>query len=69
MLLAALVLLVLGVAGLAWCIEVWAAVHFGPLQYATVLRVLMLSLTAIAAGIQLAFTAFLSGSMEVPTQR
>ena len=69
MLLIALALLVLGLTGLAWCVETWAAIHFGPLQYASILRVLMLSLTSIAAGIQLAFTAFLSGLMDVPTQR
>lgn len=69
MLLVALVLVILGLAGLAWCVGVWASARFGPLQYAVLLRVLMLSLTAIAAAIQLAFTAFLAGIMDVPTQR
>jgi Glycosyl transferase family 2 len=69
LLLAALVLVVLGVIGLAWCVGVWASARFGPLQYPVLLRVLMLSLTAIAAAIQLAFTAFLAGIMDVPTQR
>ena len=69
MLLVALVLLVMGLAGLGWCIGVWASTRFGPLQYASLLRGLMLSLTAIAAAIQLAFTAFLAGIMDVPTPR
>jgi glycosyltransferase involved in cell wall biosynthesis len=69
LLLAALLLLALGLAGLIWCIGIWASARFGPLQYASLLRGLMLSLTAIAAAIQLAFTAFLAGIMDVPTQR
>lgn len=69
MLLVALALLILGLIGLGWCIAIWASTHFGELQYASLLRGLMLSLTAIAAAIQLAFTAFLAGIMDVPTQR
>jgi hypothetical protein len=69
MLLVALVLLILGLVGLGWCVAIWASAHFGALQYASLLRGLMLSLTAIAAAIQLAFTAFLAGIMDVPTQR
>lgn len=59
-------LLVLGLVGLGWCVSVWASIGFGPLQYAAMLRTLMLSLTAIAAAIQLAFTAFLAGIMDIP---
>jgi hypothetical protein len=69
LLIAALVVSVLGLAGVVWCIMVWASTGFGPLQYAVLLRVLMLSLTAIAAGIQLVFTGFLAAIMEIPTQR
>lgn len=69
MLLVALVLLILGLIGLGWCVAIWASARFGELQYASLLRGLMLSLTAIAAAIQLAFTAFLAGIMDVPTQR
>jgi hypothetical protein len=68
LLIAALVVSVLGLAGVVWCIMVWASTGFGPLQYAVLLRVLMLSLTAIAAGIQLVFTGFLAAIMEIPTQ-
>jgi Glycosyl transferase family 2 len=69
LLLVALALLILGLAGLGWCVAMWASARFGPLQYASLLRVLMLSLTAIAAAIQLAFTAFLAGIMDVAAQR
>jgi hypothetical protein len=68
-LIGALVLLILGLAGLGWCVAVWASSGFGPLQYAALLRILMLALTSIAAAIQLAFTAFLAGIMDVPAQR
>jgi glycosyltransferase involved in cell wall biosynthesis len=66
LLIVALGLVLLGFAGLAWCISLWASTDFGPLEHAPLLRSVMLSLTAIAAGIQLIFTAFLSGIMDVP---
>jgi Glycosyl transferase family 2 len=69
LLLVALVLLILGLIGLGWCVAIWASERFGVLQYASLLRALMLSLTAIAAAIQLAFTAFLAGIMDVAAER
>jgi glycosyltransferase involved in cell wall biosynthesis len=66
MLVIALGLLFLGVVGVGSCVGYWASVHFGPLQEGTLLRLLMLSLTAIAAAIQLAFTAFLAGIIDIP---
>jgi glycosyltransferase involved in cell wall biosynthesis len=65
----AAVLLCFGLAGLVWCLLRWASLDFGPLQYASLLRILMLSLTAVAAAMQLAFTAFLAGITEIPTRR
>ena len=59
----------LGLAGLVWCTWSWASTGFGPLEYASLLRVLVLSLTAVAAGVQLAFTAFLAGIFDIPTRR
>lgn len=64
----ALALFVLGAAGLAWCISVWVSAGFGPLQYTALLRILVLSLTAISAAIQFALTAFLAGIMEIPAR-
>ncbi len=64
----AAVLLVFGLAGLVWCLLKWASLEFGALQYASLLRILMLSLTAVAAAMQLAFTAFLAGITEIPTR-
>lgn len=68
MLRVALVAGLLGLLGLFWCIWKWSAAGFGPLQYAAILRVLVLSLTAISAALQLSLTAFLSGIMEIPVQ-
>jgi glycosyltransferase involved in cell wall biosynthesis len=58
-----------GLAGLTWCVATWAATGFGPLQYASMLRVLVTSATALAIGMQLAFTGFLAAIMEVPVTR
>jgi hypothetical protein len=64
----AIVVGLLGVAGVSWCVLSWASRGFGPLEYASMLRTLAVSLTAIAAALQLAFTAFLAGIMEIPAR-
>jgi len=58
----------LGITGFLWSIGQWAAADFGPLTYAGLLRGLMLSMTAIAVGMQLALTAFLSAIVGIPTR-
>ena len=58
-----------GVAGLVWTIYAWVSVDFGPIRYPLVLRVLVLSLTAIAAAIQIALTSFFLSIMDLPVQR
>jgi glycosyltransferase involved in cell wall biosynthesis len=67
-LIVAICMFVLGFGALVGCISAWAWTGFGPLNYSILLRVLLLSLTAIAAAVQLAFTAFLAGVMEIPTR-
>jgi glycosyltransferase involved in cell wall biosynthesis len=61
------ILVVLGLAGFLWCVAHWASSGFGPLTYADMLRVLILSLTAMAIGIQLALTAFLGAILGIRT--
>ena len=68
LLIVALVLFVLGLGGLFWCVEVWVSSGFGMLEYAALLRILMVSLTAIAAAFQLACTAFLAEIMDIPAR-
>ena len=57
-----------GLAGLAWSVFYWAATGFGPLEYSRLLRILILSMTTMAIGIQSAFVAFLSAITDVPTK-
>jgi glycosyltransferase involved in cell wall biosynthesis len=69
LLIVALCLILVGISGLFWSVNVWASLGFGALENARLLRAVMLSLTSVTAGIQLAFTAFLSGIMDVPVSR
>ena len=64
----AAILLVLGAVGIAYAFVEWVFAGFGPLNYPSLLRILILSATAIAIGMQSAFIAFLSAIMEVPTK-
>lgn len=54
-----------GVAGLIYCISNWVSVHLGALEYGSLIRVLMLSGTAVAIAVQLAFTSFLAEILEI----
>ena len=49
-----------GVAGIAWAVMHWASLGFGPIPYNLVMRVLVIALTAVAVGIQLAASGFLA---------
>jgi glycosyltransferase involved in cell wall biosynthesis len=69
LLLLALLLAAGGVGGIVWCTGTWASRGFGALTEPWLLRVLVISATALASGVQLGATAFLSSLMEVPTRR
>jgi hypothetical protein len=58
---------VLGLGGVIYGVLSWAAVSFGDLSSAILVRVLIVSLTFMAAGLQLAMLAFLRGLMDIPT--
>ena len=58
-----------GIAGLCWSLLQWARVDFGPVTAPVVLRVLTFSLVLIAIAVQLAFTFFLLGIIDMPSQR
>jgi hypothetical protein len=60
MLQAALLIFVAGAAGIAWAVSIWAGTGFGALQYGSVMRVLVVSLTGVAVAIQLAAAGFLA---------
>jgi hypothetical protein len=55
-----------GIAGVGWSLWQWALVDFGALTAPAVMRVLTLSLVCIAIGVQLAFTVFLLGVIDMP---
>lgn len=54
-----------GIGGLIYCISNWVSVHLGALEYGSLIRILMLSGTAIALAVQLAFTSFLAEILEI----
>ena len=56
----ALVLLLAGVAGVAWAMWGWAQSGFGPIPYNNVMRLLVPSMTAVALAIQLGASGFLA---------
>lgn len=62
-------LIAFGIAGLVWALVIWASVDFGLLEYPIVMRLLIASVTGIAIGLQLGFTAFLSSIMDIPFKR
>jgi glycosyltransferase involved in cell wall biosynthesis len=67
-LIGAAIIAVGGFGGLIWCTLQWASTGFGALEYSSMLRILILSLTAVAVGVQLALTGFLSAIIEIPTR-
>jgi glycosyltransferase involved in cell wall biosynthesis len=62
---AALVLVLGGFGGVAWSISYWAGQNFGDIGYPLVLRVLVIALTAIATGVQLAASGFLASVLAI----
>jgi glycosyltransferase involved in cell wall biosynthesis len=57
---AALLIFLAGAAGAGWAVIYWAGSGFGPIHYNVLLRVLVMSLTAVAVAIQLAAAGFLA---------
>lgn len=64
-LIAAGVLLVGGLVGVIYCLNIWRDAGFGPLRYGELLRSLTVSGTAIALAMQIAFTSFLSAILDI----
>jgi hypothetical protein len=64
----AAVLLLAGSAGLAWSLYSWGSAGFGPLAHDALLRLMIVSTSAIAAAMQLGFSAFLLGILDLPVR-
>ena len=69
LLLIALGLGLIGLTGAIWCTMRWASTDFGTLLNWDLLNILIPSLTALAAAIQLAFLAFLDSILNVQIRR
>jgi len=65
MLLAAAAIGVCGAGGVAWAVDFWADLRFGAIEYPMIIRVLMISLTAVAAAVQMAAAAFLMSLVSI----
>jgi glycosyltransferase involved in cell wall biosynthesis len=61
----ALGIFLLGAAGSALAVEHWAALGFGPILFYGVLRLLVISLTAVAVSVQLAASGFLASVFTI----
>lgn len=59
------VLFVLGVAGIAASIVIWAGTHFGDLDVTRMMRIVIPSVSAIIVGFQLAGAGFVSSTLKL----
>lgn len=62
------VLVILGFAALLWAVNEWASSGFSRLDPSVTPRVMIVSLTALVVGVQLAMTAFMSSLINIPVQ-
>jgi len=65
-LIAAFIIIVTGLGGMVWATFQWAQVGFGELVYTDVLRVMIICMTGLVAGMQLAMTGFLASMIDIP---
>ena len=66
-LMCAAALALVGLTGLGYAVWQWAAADFGALEYNGMVRMLTVSCTLIALGLQLAFAAFLAALIDIET--
>lgn len=59
------VLFAIGLGAVGWAAHRWSAVDFGALDYRDAMRVLIVAVTCIVAGLQLGFSSFLLGVMQI----
>jgi hypothetical protein len=61
----ALVLFLAGMGGAIWALNYWADLGFGAIQYSNVMRILIISLTAVVVAVQAAASAFLASIFSI----
>lgn len=65
-LLVAIALMIGGIIGLFWAVAQWADTGFGRLAYSDMMRIMIISMTALVAGLQMMMTGFLSSMINIP---
>jgi glycosyltransferase involved in cell wall biosynthesis len=65
-LIAAIILMAVGVVALFWGLGEWAKRDFGALNVTSTLRVMILAMTALVAGLQLMMSGFMSSMINIP---
>ena len=65
-LLAAILLMFLGIVALLWGLQQWAGRGFGPLNPSTTLRSMILAMTSLVAGFQMMMSGFMSSMINIP---
>lgn len=65
-LIAAGVLVLIGLGALGWGFSQWAARDFGPMMLSSTMRAMILALTSLVAGLQMAMSAFMASMIDVP---
>ena len=65
-LVAAGLLMLIGIGALVWGLTQWADRGFGTLNPSTTMRAMILAMTTLVAGLQLAMSAFMSSMINIP---
>lgn len=65
-LLAAVILVVIGFGALGWALVGWATTGFGELESSAVPRFMIVAMTTLVAGLQLAMSGFMSSMINIP---
>jgi glycosyltransferase involved in cell wall biosynthesis len=60
-----ILLFVIGLIGSLWAVYSWVASGFGPITYNGIMRILVISLTALVVAVQMIASAFLSSIFEI----
>ena len=65
-LLGAVLLVLVGLGALAWAVLAWAFTGFGALEGSAVPRFMIVAVTTLVAGVQLAMSGFMSSIIDIP---
>jgi hypothetical protein len=60
------VLVLIGLGALVWALVTWATESFGALNSSAVPRFMIVAMTTLVAGLQLAMSAFMSSMINIP---